>query len=57
MRVLRQSVVCQVKYQPSPPIGIECMTLTMRHSGCLAFQLGRPVLHMNDSSIRDGLGE
>lgn len=57
MRIFQQYVVCQVKYQPIPPVGIECMALMMRHSGCFAFQLGRTALHMIDGSIRNVVGE
>jgi hypothetical protein len=58
MHILQQYVVCQVKYKPGPPVGIECSDGShdtaqrlLRLSG------GRPALHMNDGSIPGGDGE
>jgi len=51
MRVLRQYVVCQIKYQPGPPVGIERMAFhdVVRQLPSLSGE--RPALHMNDGSI------
>lgn len=52
--MFRQVAVCQVKYKPGPPDGIERLVRTRWYVSCLTCQLGGPALRMNDGSRPGG---
>ena len=50
-RVLQHRVVCQIKYQPGLPVGIERMAFHDVVRQLLSLSGERPALQMNDGSI------